>query len=165
MATSTETHALEAAALRAVALRLLAAGQVDEGCAALARIASAYPDTPEAAPAAEQRRLEALADPNGACAAVPASSAPDNRGQIELIVSQGIVAPIVLGGLVPILFDANAPAPFVLGSFAGLAAGIGGTYAVTRSHPVSTGQAMAVYQGEAIGAWNAGALVLIGSPD
>lgn len=77
-------------------------------------------------------------------------------GQLELVVSQGIVMPVLLGGFLPPAVGLEGDATALL-SLAGLGVGTVGSIALTNRHPMDPGQAMAVYTAQIVGAWNTGA--------
>lgn len=85
----------------------------------------------------------------------------ERGGRLELVTTQAIAAPVLLGVLVPgTLFpEAPSPYPYVGGALLGLGVGIGGTLAATKGHDVTGGQATIVRWGELAGTSNA-ALVL-----
>lgn len=157
--TEAELHELEAAALYRVGLELMADGRFSEACDHWRRLSAGYGDTEWSERALQQLGdVELVASRGCAEGLAPqvASARPlRNEGRTELMVSQAMVGPVLFGAFVPLAFelDGGPVIPVTLG-LAGLGAGIGGTWAVTRHHPVSTGQAMTLYAGEVVGAWN-----------
>ena len=150
---------LEAQALYKLGLELIAAEQWDQACAALTRVWIDHPHHELAMLAREKTHWIADAQKGSTCrqhSTVAPSEAP-NSGRTELVVSQAIVGPITLGVLVPLTvppLGETTTVPVLLG-LTGLGLGIGGTYAITEKHPVTTGQAMAIGTGEMVGALNA----------
>ncbi|MBT3218352.1 MAG: hypothetical protein HN348_04620 [Proteobacteria bacterium] len=162
-----ELRELEATALFKLGLELVINEKWEEACSVLARVATFYEGTEHAGKAAEQARLIGVVNPQSSCATGVAPT-PDilNNGQIELVVSQALTIPAFTGILLPysVARSINGPLiPVGLG-LAGMGGAIAGTWILTNKYPVSTGQAMAIYTGEMVGAWNGGALAFAAHP-
>jgi hypothetical protein len=153
---------LEGQALYRLGLELVIAQNWDQACAVLTRVHQGYPDHKLALKAKDQANLIGAAHPKTNCGN---AGAQVNQGQVELILSQSVIGP-TLGTLVPLSFNGvplNPTVP-VIGGLTGLGAGIAGTWIATNRHPVDSGQAMAVYTGELLGAWNGFALSYASHP-
>lgn len=138
------------------ALTALAIGDVQTGCTLLQPLAA--PDSPERERAHELARAVNARDPR-ACTwvdgAVPGSAPAEARdGRVELMVSQGIAAPLWFATLLPVYAPERVD-PGVTGAMLllGLGAGIGVPYAITEHIEVTTGQALTVYTAEVLGGW------------
>lgn len=157
-----ELHQLEGASLYRIGLEHSARGQFGEACQVWLQVQAGYADTAWALRAWSQMEEVAKAAPETSCSSSAAprrltSSAPllVDDGRTELIVTQGVVAPIFLGVFIPgAIGGTDTPLIPVGMAFVGLGAGIGGTMLLTDQHPVTTGQAMSIYAGEVLGGWN-----------
>jgi hypothetical protein len=151
---SPETRGKEAEAAYSLALDLVVEHRYTEACAALSRVVADYPATPAATAARDERRQVAAVAPDAGCANQHTS---EDNGAVELVVTQTLVWPITLGVLLPSTSDHGFDAPTgpVLGAFAGLAVGLGGSLALAHRYPVSAGEAMSVFTGQGLGFSNA----------
>jgi len=129
-------HSLEAEALYHQGLELVVAEWFEEACAVFLRIGDEYADTRFADAATEQARLIGVSHPETPCAQTPSPQSADG-GRVELIVSQSLVGPALMGLFIPMSFEGDEVVWPVTGAFLGLGLGLGGTYWVTRRHPVS----------------------------
>lgn len=150
---------LEAAAAYKVGLELMALGQWAGAHAVLQDVAaggSSYAD--------EAQEQLALLDQVRAGQA-RAGRDPYQSGRVELALEQAVAMPVFLGVLVPgATFQPSEPLAFVLMGVGGLGAGIAGSLALTHFHPVTQGQALAVFQGEWLGAMNGLAMSALAVP-
>jgi hypothetical protein len=146
----------------------LAAKQMwDEACAVYARIEDQHGDTEFAARAADQRMLIAQMPGLSTCGAVAGAPVKGfdlahRSGDVELAISQA-VAGTVLGAALPVAMfpDFIPPEVVAASTLVGLGSGLAGSMIVAKNYNVSEGQAMAVFTGEYIGAWNGAALSAI----
>lgn len=140
------------------ALTALAIGDVKTGCTLLQPIADS--DAPEHERALEVARAVNARD-RRACAWVagPATAAatpnPEVRdGRVELMVSQGILAPVWFATMLPVYAPQSAD-PGAVGAMllVGLGVGIGVPYALTINRDLTSGQALTIYTAELLGGW------------
>lgn len=151
--TPEELHQLEAAALYEVGLVLTGRRDFEQACTAMQRLVEAYDDTPYAERATAQIALIAEADPTGPCGTTEAS-ARERSGATELAVSQSVVGPLFFAIVVPGMVGEAGPRTRAALAIGGLGVGFGGSLLLTSRHPIGQGQAMSLYTGEVLGAWN-----------
>lgn len=135
------------------ALGELEAGNLVEGCVTLERVVEQHPGSREARWAEQIARTVNGLRANR-CTWVEGAVEIATDGRTELIVSQGVVAPVWLATALPLYFpEATSTGTVSLAIVGGLGLGIGGTYLATQNRRVTTGQAMLVYTGEVLGVW------------
>jgi hypothetical protein len=169
-ATGDETDSLpmlEAQAMYRLGLALADKQMWDEACAVYARVEEQHGDTEYAQRAAEHRAMVAQLPEVQTCGV--ASSADGKgfdlgarSGDVELVVSQA-VAGTAFGAALPSLYMPNEMRGEMIAAstLLGLGSGIAGSMVASKRFKVTEGQAMAVFTGEYIGAWNGGALSAI----
>ncbi len=174
-------HAKEAEALYVMGMELAAIQRWHEALHTLQEVVDDYADTPQAAEAQGHLRLLELlvrggptalmtirteeglelVDPNTgeqvSYEYIPESEGL-NGGRLELTISHAVLGAGLLGVLAPLALELDNPTVPMLTMNVGVAAGTLGTLAVTRRHPVTSGQAMTMVTGEALGAWNGAVL-------
>lgn len=133
------------------ALETLAAGDLRRGCTLLQQLAA--PTSPDRQRATQLARIINGLDPQ-ACSWVEGSVDISTDGRVELIVSQGLLAPIWFGTLLPVYIPDSVTAASTGGMvLAGLGVGIAVPYALTRENSVTSGQALTIYTAELLGGW------------
>jgi hypothetical protein len=157
-----ETAEAEAEATYKMGLDLLSQGRYDDACRLFRDVAGT--DTSYAEKARKQMSVAAVVGGGEACAEATAEPEPAPRpragrklkddGTLELTISQALVGPGLLGGLVPATLGVQAPAVYLAGGLVGLGVGIASPLAIAHRYGVTEGQAMVVSTGEAIGTWN-----------
>lgn len=158
---------LEARAMYQLGLGLAAKQMWNEACAVYDRIADQHGDTEYATRAAEQRSMIAQMPGLSACGTAAFVSGrgfdlSGTSGDVELVVSQAIAGTAFGAGLPSLLIPNGMTGELVAAStLVGLGSGLAGSMLVSKKYDVTEGQAMAVFTGEYLGAWNGGALSAI----
>lgn len=156
---------LESAALYQVALELIAQGRFGDGEVVLNRVISEFGETTFSPRAVSMMsELENMADTYVAAPQAPIHTGPTS-GRTELILSQALVLPGVLGLLVPgSTFQPDEPLMPVLMGFTGLGLGVVGSMYADDRLQITTPQAMALLEGEILGLANGIVLTSITQP-
>lgn len=168
LADEPDVHTLEAEATYKTALALEAEGKHAEACGLFAKIVDQYGDTAVAASARTQMAQIAPLVPGGACGGPPAPAPkpdkPDNGGDVDVIVSQTILA-TAWGATVPgAAMRADNAVVYLGGGLLGLGAGLGGTLAFTHRFDVTQGQASTLNLAETLGIYHGVAIVSVWKP-
>ena len=156
---------LESAALYQVALELISQGRFGDGELVLNRVISEFGETTFSPRAASMMaELENMADTYVAATQMPIQTGPTS-GRTELILSQALILPGVLGVLVPgSTFQPDEPLMPVLMGFTGLGLGVAGSMYADDRLQITTPQAMALVEGEILGLANGVVLTSITQP-
>jgi hypothetical protein len=156
-----EMSVLEARAMYELGLTLAEKRMWSEACAVFGRIEAIDTSGEMAARAAAQRQLIAQLPDVSECTPLGTSTKAvgfdlsSKSGDTELAITQSIVG-TALGLLLPnaLSFQGAQPEVVAAATLVGLGGGLVSSIVASNGSDISEGQAMAVFTGEYIGAWN-----------